>query len=309
MLSQKSKCVNRGARAFTVKKFLAFLAIFCAALPRVFCAGAKCERRAIEIWKGVKGVKGGAQSVMFMSRPENANGTAVVICPGGSYHHLGMLGEGHCAARWFNSIGVSTFVLRYRVAQGGFHYPAQLQDIQRAITLLREKSSEWGIDPGKIGAIGFSAGGHLVTMAGAFARECDTLGPLGIKTSESARPDFIMPIYPVVSMRDDIANKWSRKSLLGKDFSQEHIEKFSMEKQIPRDMPPAYIVACEDDPVVMFVNSELLSRALEAQKIPLRFVSYPWGGHGFGMLDNKFMKTFRWNESLKSWLIEQGFID
>ena len=96
-------------------------------------------------------------SVMFMSRPENANGSALIICPGGSYHHLGMYNEGHCTAKRFNALGVTTFVLRYRVAQGGSHHPAQLEDIQRAIQLVRENADDYGIDPGRVGAIGFSA--------------------------------------------------------------------------------------------------------------------------------------------------------
>lgn len=245
---------------------------------------------------------------MFMSKPENANGTAVVICPGGSYHHLGMYNEGHCTAKWFNSLGVTTFVLRYRVAEGGFHHPNQLQDVQRAVQLVRENAGSYGIDAHKVGAIGFSAGGHLVTMAGAFADTDNELEKLGIRTDVSLRPDFVVPVYPVVSMRDDIANRWSRRSLLGRDMSEERKEKFSMEKQIPPDMPPTYLVACRNDRVVMFENSVLLDRALTAQNVPHRFAVYDTGGHGFGMLNNTFMKKYHWNEDLELWLKETGFL-
>lgn len=265
------------------------------------------ERRIIELWDGVKGMKN-APSAMFMSKPENANGTAVVICPGGSYHHLGMYSEGHCTAKWFNSLGVTTFVLRYRVAEGGFHHPSQIQDVQRAVQLVRENAGSYGIDAHKVGAIGFSAGGHLVTMAGAFADTDNELEKLGIRTGVSLRPDFVVPVYPVVSMRDDIANRWSRRSLLGRDMSEERKEKFSMEKQIPPDMPPTYLVACRNDRVVMFENSVLLDRALTAQNVPHRFAVYDTGGHGFGMLNNAFMKKYHWNEDLKLWLKETGFL-
>ena len=265
------------------------------------------ESHIIDLWKNVKGMHL-AESVMFMDKPEHTNGTAVIICPGGSYHHLGILNEGYSTARWFNSLGVTTFVLRYRVAGGGFHHPSQLQDIQRAIQLVRENASVYGIDADKVGTIGFSAGGHLVTMAGAFAHTDNELEKIGIHTNVSLRPDFIMPIYPVVSMRDDIANLWSRKSLLGTNISEERKEKFSMEKQIPADMPPTYLVACRDDKIVDFENSVLLDKALTAENIPHRFAVYDTGGHGFGMLNNSFMKKYHWNEDLKTWLQEQGFL-
>jgi acetyl esterase/lipase len=268
---------------------------------------ASAENRIIDLWKNVKDMHS-AESVMFMTKPEHPDGTAVIICPGGSYHHLGILNEGYSSARWFNSQGVTTFVLRYRVAEGGFHHPSQLQDIQRAIQLVRENASLYGIDAGKVGTIGFSAGGHLVTMAGAFADTDNELEKLGIHTDVSLRPDFIMAIYPVVSMRDDIANLWSRKSLLGTNITEERKEKFSMEKQIPADMPPTYLLACRDDKIVDFENSVLLDKALTAENIPHRFAVYETGGHGFGMLNNSFMKRYHWNEDLKIWLQEQGFL-
>ncbi|MFA6857290.1 MAG: alpha/beta hydrolase [Treponema sp.] len=265
------------------------------------------EECIIELWKEVKGMRN-ADSVMFMTKPENADGTAVIICPGGSYHHLGMYNEGYCTAKWFNSLGVTTFVLRYRVAESGFHFPCQLQDIQRAVELVRENAGRYGIDMYKVGTIGFSAGGHLVTMAGAFADTDNELEKVGIHTVVSLRPDFIISVYPVVSMRDDIVNKWSRKSLLGSDMSEERKEKFSMEKQIPADMPPTYLVACRDDPVVMFENSVLLDRALTEQNIPHRFAVYDTGGHGFGMLNNAFMRKYHWNKDLEQWLKESKFL-
>ncbi|MBQ4378849.1 MAG: alpha/beta hydrolase [Treponema sp.] len=250
---------------------------------------------------------------------------AVIICPGGSYHHLGMPHEGFASARWFSSHGFAAFVLRYRVAYNCHHYPDQLEDIQMAIVYIREHAEEFGIDKNKVGAIGYSAGGHLVTMAGEFASTHNELPKLGIDTKESVRPDFVMPVYPVVSMQDDIGHKWSRRSLLGHQWKTPNAEKgwrpwnfwghayskglkdeFSMELNVPDDMPPTFILACEDDPVVIYENSVRLEKALAEKNIPHIFVSYPKGGHGFGMKENSFiMKETHWNdEKLLPWLKE-----
>ncbi len=255
---------------------------------------------------------------------------AVIICPGGSYHHLGMPHEGFASARWFSSHGFASFVLRYRVAYNCHHYPDQLEDIQMAIVYIREHAEVFGINKNKIGAIGYSAGGHLVTMAGEFASSHNELLKLGIQTSESVRPDFVMPIYPVVSMQDDIGHKWSRKSLLGHQwkkpnatmgwrpwnfwghaYSQSLKDEFSMELNVPDDMPPTFILACEDDPVVIYENSLRLEKALAEKNIPHLFVSYPKGGHGFGMKENSFiMQESHWNdEKLLPWLKEIEIIN
>lgn len=255
---------------------------------------------------------------------------AVIICPGGSYHHLGMPHEGFASARWFSSHGFAAFVLRYRVAYNCHHYPDQLEDLQMAIVYIREHAGEFNIDKNKIGAIGYSAGGHLVTMAGEFASTHNELPKLGIETSESVRPDFVMPIYPVVSMQDDIGHKWSRRSLLGHQwkepnatkgwsllnfwghaYSQALKDEFSMELNVPDDMPPTFILACEDDPVVIYENSVRLDKALAAKNIPHLFVSYPKGGHGFGMKENSnIIEETHWNdEKLLPWLKEIGILE
>ena len=252
----------------------------------------------VKLWKDIPEMKK-YKSTMYLHRVTAENtGAAVIICPGGSYHHLGLYNEGYKSAEWFASKGVTAFMLRYRTAENGFHHPAMLQDLQRALQLVRENASEYGIDVNKVGVIGYSAGGHLVTMAGAFWESHDELEKLGIKHQVSLRPDFVIPVYPVVSMNDELAHRWSRKSLLGKDQSPERKNEFSMEMQIPSDMPPAYVVVCLDDPVVDYRNSYALHDALAAKSIPGGFAVYDWGKHGFGMLDNKFMKEFHWNERM-----------
>lgn len=264
----------------------------------------------IRLWKDVKGMKK-QQSVMFMHKPEGKNtGTAVIIAPGGSYHHLGLKNEGNTTANWFAKNGVTAFVLKYRTNESFYNHPAMLQDIQRAIQIVRENAEEFEINPNKLGVIGFSAGGHLVTMAAEFAETYNELEKIGIKTNVSLRPDFCMPIYPVVTMQDDIAHRWSRKSLLGKNQTQERKDEFSMEMNVPENMPPTYVVVCKDDPVVIPENSMRLYAALEAKNIPnCRIAVYEWGKHGFGMVNGPFMKEFHYNEALKEWIIEIGMLD
>lgn len=238
---------------------------------------------------------------------------AIIIAPGGSYHHLGLYNEGYLSARFFASMGIDAFVLRYRTAQAGYHHPAMLQDIQRAIQLVRKMGYC------KVGLIGYSAGGHLVAMAAIFGGAVDTLLDIGVEHGESLQVDFVVPVYPVVSMADPIAHKWSRRSLLGRKQSQYERDALSLEKQVVKlhdgdvakdtqnggQLPPFYIVACKDDPVVEYQNSVVLYSALQENGVDATFKTYEWGGHGFGMLNNAFMKTFHWNEDLQKWVAQK----
>ena len=280
----------------------------------LFCTAALAQDATIYLWRNVKGMKK-EPSVMFMHKASDTaprTRTAVIVCPGGSYHHLGLKSEGTTTATWFAENGVTAFVLKYRTAESLYHHPAMLQDIQRAIQLVRENAENWDIDPAKVGLIGFSAGGHLVTMAGEFWQTHDEIAKLAIQTNVSLRPDFVIPVYPVVSMQDDIAHRWSRNSLLGKgakNQTQARKDEFSMELNVPADMPPTYIVVCDDDPVVIPENSLRLYDALQTAGIPSKLARYPWGKHGFGMKDNDFMKEFHYNQPLKEWLVELGFME
>ena len=280
----------------------------------IFSAALAAQDASIYLWRNVKGMEK-QPSVMFMHKAASDaphTRSAVIVCPGGSYHHLGLKSEGTTTATWFAANGVTAFVLKYRTAESLYHYPAMLQDIQRAIQLVRENAEDWDIDPAKVGVIGFSAGGHLVTMAGEFWQTHDEIAKLGIECQVSLRPDFVIPVYPVVSMQDDIAHRWSRNSLLGKgkkNQTQERKNEFSLELNVPADMPPTYVVVCDDDPVVIPENSLRLYEALQSANIPSRLARYEWGKHGFGMKDNAFMKEFHWNKELREWLVELGFME
>lgn len=276
-----------------MKKVFLIIALFCVSSVVFAKSGTP-----VRLWKDIPKMKKYNSTMYVHPAQGKPTGAAVIICPGGSYHHLGLYNEGYKTAEWFASKGVVAFTLRYRTAENGFHHPAMLQDIQRAIQIVRENAEFYSIDENKVGVIGFSAGGHLAAMAGAFFESHDELKNLGIEHKVSLRPDFCIPVYPVVSMNGEIAHCWSRKSLLGKNQSESRKNEFSLELQIPENMPPTYIVVCLDDPVVDYRNSFALYEALKAQKIPSVLAVYEWGRHGFGMLDNKFMKEFHWNEKM-----------
>lgn len=257
----------------------------------------------IRIWEGVEAMKKERKKILiYPASSDNNNGAAVIICPGGSYHHLGVPHEGKKTAEWFNEQGVSAFVLCYRTSYNRAHHPAMIQDFQRCMQFVKENADEYGIDTTRVGAIGFSAGGHLVTMSGAFGKE-NFIEELGVQTNVSLCPNWIAAIYPVVSMQDSIAHRKSRKNLIGKDnITKDNIDKFSMEFQIPYDMPPIYVQASIDDDVVDYRNSIALDKALADKNINHKFVLFETGGHGYGMKDCEFTKESKWQETLLQWL-------
>lgn len=269
-----------------MKKFFAVLLTFS------FCFFAHSRTFNQYIWNDVSGMYY-HRVLAQVSIPKNPNGTVVIICPGGSYHHLDILNEGLPTQKWFNQQGASAIILRYRTANRGYHSPAMMQDVERMVELVRKAPEHYGANKEnlKLGLIGYSAGGHLVTWAGA-----------------NLHPDFVIPVYPVVTMEEDIGHRWSRKSLIGRHPAEEARIQFSMEKQIPKNMPPTYLVACHDDPVVIYENSVRLACALEQAGTDYKFTDYPWGGHGFGMKKCKFMRTFHWNDDLLQWLKERNFL-
>ena len=296
-----------------MKKSILLLLFFSSFVIQGFC-GEKSRYKKIYLWQNVRGMEVNVRDTILFAPKDTAvtetKKAAVVICPGGSYHHLGMPHEGFASAKWFRSVGVVPFVLQYRVAYNCHHHPAMLEDIEMTIKYIRENAEDYGIDINKVGAIGYSAGGHLVTMAGVYGGSRNELEKLGVPAEVSLRPNFVMPIYPVVTMQDDICHRWSRRSLLGhREYTKELKDEYSMELNIPDDMVPTYILACRDDPVVIFENSVRLKKSLAEKNIPHRFAVYEKGGHGFGMKDGWFMKETHWNEDLRNWLEEMNIIN
>ena len=282
-----------------MKKLLLVLLLLCGA------GILNAQHQKIHLWGHHIGKSVWPTKMYCYPAPDSINtGVAVIVCPGGSDSHLmGIKTEGFGVAEWLNTQGINAYVLRYRTGNKGYHHPAMIQDIQHAIQFLRINAERWHINPNKIGAMGFSAGGHLVTMAGVYHDTC-YLAPIGLVCEYSNRPDFVVPVYPVVSMQDSIAHQRSRRNLLTRHYTKEQQDQYSMELQIPADMPPTFLVTAIDDPVVMYQNSVNLDRALTAQHIPHRFLLYNTGGHGYGMDESKAPETAQWRFKFVEWLHE-----
>lgn len=261
------------------------------------------QPKPMRLWKEVRGMKHHPSKLYVYPAPDSLNtGIAVIVCPGGSYSHtLGIATEGFGVAQWLNSHGINAFVLKYRVGSQGYHHPAMIEDAQYTIHYVRQHAKDYHIDPNKLGTMGFSAGGHLVAMTGALAQE-NFLAKFNIDTTLSLRPNFVVPVYPVVSMQDDIVHKRSRRNLLSRHYSEETQQKFSLELNIPPTMPPTFVVTAKDDPVVNYQNSVRLDQALSKAHIPHQFFLYKTGGHGYGADEMLAPEAGKWKYEFIPWL-------
>jgi acetyl esterase/lipase len=237
----------------------------------------------------------------FLPDAPDSSGASVIICPGGSYYWLDMNNEGCDVAKYLCSKGITAFVLRYRTAMGDSHHPAMIQDLQRAMQLVKENAEHYGVHPEKIGVMGFSAGGHLAgTQAEYF--DVDFIG--GSEKITPLKPSFAAIIYPVVSMTDEeIVHKKSRKNLLGKKYSPELAKMMSLEKNVRADMPPVFLLHCTGDKTVDYRNSVLMDKALTEKNVPHKFLLLDekgCGGHGFGIRPNG--KATGWIDEFLKWL-------
>ena len=268
------------------------------------------QHSSIKLWNDVASMKQ-KKSRLYIFEPVDSlrNDVAVIICPGGSYSHLfGIKWEGFEVAQWLNQHGITAFVLKYRVGKDGYHHPAMIEDVQRAIQWVKKHADDYKISPERLGVMGFSAGGHLSLMAGAFYKE-NYLEKLGIELSEDLKPAFVVPVYPVVSMQDNIAHLRSRKNLLGRKFNQEKKNKFSMEMQMTSDMPPVFLTTTKNDPVVDYKNSLVLAEILSAQNISHEFRLYEKGGHGYAMDEKRGGEAAQWNFHFIKWLQKIGILN
>ena len=263
------------------------------------------QPKPVKLWKDVPGMKSQPTKLyIYPADKSNNTGIAVVVFPGGSYSHtMGIATEGFGVAEWLNSQGINAFVVKYRTGNRGYHHPAMIEDAQYAIHYVRKHVKEYGINPDNVGTMGFSAGGHLVTMTGAFHKD-NYIDKLGIKDNISLKPDFVVPVYPVVSMQDGIAHERSRRNLLTRHYTPEQKTKFSMELCIPPDMPPVFLVTAKDDPVVKYENSVRLDRSLSKARIPHKFMLYDTGGHGYGMDEKLAPEAGKWKYEFIKWLKE-----
>ncbi|MFH4969498.1 alpha/beta hydrolase [Gaetbulibacter sp. M240] len=231
------------------------------------------------------------------------NGMAMIICPGGGYRNLSYHFEGTDFAKFLNSKGIATFVLKYRLPDSKslvIRHQAPLQDAQRAIRYIRFNANKYDINPNKIGIMGFSAGGHLASTLGThYDRE--VYKAASAMDSISARPDFLALAYAVITMKDPHAHKGSRRNLLGNTPTPELIDFYSNETKIDANTPPTFLVHASNDSSVPVINSILFYEALQKNGVSAEIHIYPEGGHGFGLaLKNGYLQT--WTDRLVDWL-------
>ncbi len=238
----------------------------------------------------------------YLPPKEKATGAAVIICPGGGYQHLADH-EGRPVAEWLNSIGVTAFVLKYRLGPT-YHHPAQLQDAARAIRTVRARAKEFGIDPERVGILGFSAGGHLAATAGT---HFDSGRPDASDIIERAgsRPNLMILIYPVITMRE-LTHAGSKKNLLGSEPSPQLVALLSNEEQVTKETPPAFLVHTMTDAAVPVENSMMFAAALREAGVSFEFHLYERGAHGFGLApDDPVLSS--WPARCADWLRLHGF--
>lgn len=233
---------------------------------------------------------------------EGDNRPAVIVCPGGGYG-MRAYHEGEPIAQWLNGLGISAFVLRYRVAP--YQYPCALLDVQRAIRTVRFKAEQFRINPDQIGVLGFSAGGHLVSNAG-------TSYDKGNKEAEdvieqmSCRPDLLILCYPVITLQGPFTHEGSRDNLLGKGAELAQAEQLSSELNVTEDTPPTFLWHTSDDAAVPVENSLLFAAALSKHKVLFDLHVYAKGRHGLGLADDE-EHTRSWTDACASWLAFQNF--
>jgi acetyl esterase/lipase len=242
---------------------------------------------------------------VFLPPADKATGSAVLICPGGGYGVLAFDHEGFAIARWLNDNGIAGIILKYRLPSDMIMKDKSigpLQDAQEAMRIIRRNASEWKIDPYKIGVIGFSAGGHLASTLSTHYAEI----VYDVSDTTSARPDFSLLIYPVISFDGSITHSGSRRNLIGENPSYDVIKHFSNELQITAETPPAFLVHSADDNVVPFKNSIVYSESLQRNKIPVEMHIFQKGGHGYGLSVNNGTQS-SWPDLCMNWLKAVGF--
>lgn len=280
-----------------------------------FLRGPAAAQPKVELlWPdGAPGARGTAEGdkptlTIYLPPQDKATGAAIVICPGGGYGGLAMDHEGHQIGQWLNSFGVAGFIVtyRHRNSGAGYGHPAPIQDAQRAIKTVRSRAAEWGVDPGRIGILGFSAGGHLASTAATHFDEsfCEARDAID---RVSGRPDFAVLVYPVISFTEPFTHVGSRTNLLGSDAAPALIEKFSNEKQVTPQTPPTFLFHTWEDTGVPAENSIAFYLALRKAKVPAEMHIFLKGPHGIGLGVNRGGAS-AWPGLCEKWMEESGFL-
>jgi acetyl esterase/lipase len=255
------------------------------------------------------------QVTVYRPAADKANGTAVVICPGGGYGFLADDHEGKQVAEFMNGLGVTAFVLKYRIVtkdRPGPLHPAPLQDAQRAIRLVRAKASEYGVNPNRVGIMGFSAGGHLASSAAThfdngLLKDGDAID------KQPCRPDFAILAYPVISMEAGVAHGGSRNNLLGPNPDAKLVEHMSNDRQVTKETPPTFLFHTSEDKAVLPENAVRFYLACKAAGVPCELHIYEKGRHGVGLgRDPKWTggepSVATWPDRLADWMRSRGLL-
>lgn len=235
---------------------------------------------------------------------DRPSGTAVIICPGGGYEFLSNTREGQQYAQWLSSLGITAFVLKYRLSDYG--HPAPLQDVLRAIRLVRSQATQYGIAPDRIGVMGSSAGGHLAASASTlFDHPAGRAG--GALDAVSARPDFAILMYPVITMELPVTHDGSRNALLGPKPAAALVQLMSTERQVTADTPPTLLIHSQDDGLVPAENSIRYFQALTRARVPAEMIIFEHGGHGMAMRPGNGTAS-NWTRRAEEWLRDRKLI-
>ena len=270
---------------------------------------AQTAPQTVLLWPdGAPGAQGNTDSdkpslTIYPASDANKLPVAVVVCPGGSYHNLEMNYEGQQIAEWLNHLGISAFVLKYRLGPK-YHFPVELWDAQRAIRYVRARAGEFGIRPNRIGIWGFSAGGHLASTAGTHFDFGDRDAVDRIDRP-SSRPDFMILAYPVITMEAPYVHLGSRDNLLGEKPDPALVLSLSNQTQVTSETPPAFLFHTSDDNVVPVQNSIEFYLALRKAGVPAEMHIYLHGRHGVGLAqDDPVLRS--WPDRLADWMKAQG---
>lgn len=290
---------------------LAFSLFLLGTLVSAFCGAQPAEHEAVKLWPGgAPGASGNAESdsptlTIYRANVSSAVPTAVIVLPGGGYRHLAFDYEGTEIAEWLNQLGISAFVLKYRLGPK-YHYPIELWDAQRAIRYVRANASQFHIQPDKIGVWGFSAGGHLASTTGTHFDSGDRDSP-DVVERESSRPDFMILAYPVITMETPYVHVGSLHALLGEQPDPKLIRLLSNELQVTARTPPTFLFHTTEDQVVPVENSVQFYLALRKAGVPCEMHLYEKGRHGVGLAQkDPVLKS--WPERLAAWLRVQGYL-
>lgn len=293
-------------------KPICFLSVATISFSLIFSNGFAQPEKVLLWPEGAPGAHGETEDDqpfldVWSAPKDRANGAAFVVCPGGGYGGLAVDHEGTQVAKWFNGLGVSAFVLHYRLGSKGYHYPIQLIDVQRAIRHVRANAEKYAIDPHRIGIIGFSAGGHLSSMAATLFDEKPEGATHDAIDQVSARPDVAAPTYPVISMSDGFAHGGSRKNLLGPRADDEALARsVSTHLRVTEKTPPTFLFQTDADTVVPAENAVQFYLACRQHGVLAELHVYQPGPHGVGLiLGDPVLGT--WGGHLRDWLRNQGF--